>query len=163
MSHPAFAPRTAPTQSLGQQKGATDLTLLIPVVAFFGAIYIAFGAYSSGPKNDLSEEAAARRVQRVGTLAFTAPAPAATDASAAAASPGEALYTSTCQACHGTGVIGSPKFGDKTAWAPRLATGVDALLNSALNGKNAMPPKGGSTASDADVKAAVEYMLAAVK
>lgn len=163
MSHPAFAPRTAPTQSRGHQRGATDLTLLIPVVAFFGAIYIAFGAYSSGPKNDLSEEAAARRIQRVGTLAFTAPATATADAGAAAASPGEALYKSTCQACHGTGVIGSPKFGDKTAWGPRLATGVDALLNSAINGKNAMPAKGGSTASDADVKAAVEYMLAAVK
>jgi cytochrome c5 len=66
--------------------------------------------------------------------------------------------------CHGTGVAGAPKFGDKAAWAPRIKAGLDALHASALKGKGAMPPKGGNPAlSDADVAAAVDYMVAAAK
>jgi cytochrome c5 len=66
-------------------------------------------------------------------------------------------------ACHAAGVAGAPKFGDKGAWAPRIAQGVPALVNSALKGKGAMPPKGGSSAPDTEVKAAVEYMVNAAK
>ena len=67
-------------------------------------------------------------------------------------------------ACHGTGVLGAPKFGDKAAWAPRIKQGMDTLYSSALKGKGAMPPKGGNTAlSDADVKAGVDYMVSAAK
>ena len=65
--------------------------------------------------------------------------------------------------CHAAGVAGAPKFGDKAAWGPRLGAGVDGLTASAIKGKGAMPPKGGTTASDAEIKAAVEYMTAAVK
>jgi cytochrome c5 len=61
-------------------------------------------------------------------------------------------------------VAGAPKFGDKAAWAPRIAQGKEALYNSALKGKGAMPPKGGNAAlSDDAVKAAVDYMAAAAK
>jgi cytochrome c5 len=61
-------------------------------------------------------------------------------------------------------LAGAPKFGDKAAWAPRIATGINTLHNSALHGKNAMPPKGGNLAlSDAEVMAAVDYMAAAAK
>jgi cytochrome c5 len=57
-------------------------------------------------------------------------------------------------------VAGAPKLGDKAAWAPRIATGMDSLLKSVINGKNAMPPKGGNAAlTDAQVKAAVAYMV----
>lgn len=66
-------------------------------------------------------------------------------------------------ACHAAGVAGAPKFGDKAAWAPRLAEGFDTVLKIATTGKGAMPPKGGSTASDADFKAAVQYMVDAAK
>ncbi len=66
-------------------------------------------------------------------------------------------------ACHAAGVAGAPKFGDKAAWAPRLALGVDGLTASVIKGKGAMPPKGGSGASDAEIKAAVEFMTAAAK
>jgi cytochrome c5 len=52
---------------------------------------------------------------------------------------------------------------DKAAWAPRLALGLDGLTASVIKGKGAMPPKGGSTASDADIKVAVQYMLDSVK
>lgn len=65
--------------------------------------------------------------------------------------------------CHAAGLAGAPKFGDKAAWAPRLAQGKAKLYESALHGKNAMPPKGTYAGSDDDVKAAVDYMAAAAK
>lgn len=89
--------------------------------------------------------------------------PAAAPASADAATAGKALYTSTCQACHAAGVLGAPKFGSKEDWAPRLKDSMDTVYNYALHGKGAMPPKGGANASDADVKAAVDYMVNASK
>jgi cytochrome c5 len=94
----------------------------------------------------------------------TAPAAAAPAAQATAgAGAGEALYKQTCQVCHAAGVANAPKFGDKAAWAPRIAQGLAKLHENALKGKGAMPPKGGSAASDADVKAAVDYMVGAAK
>lgn len=95
-------------------------------------------------------------------VAVAAAAPAAAPA-AAVAGAGEALYKQTCQVCHGAGIAGAPKFGDKAAWAPRLAAGIDAVYAIAVSGKGAMPPRGGSQASDADLRAAVEYMAAAAK
>jgi cytochrome c5 len=92
--------------------------------------------------------------------AAAAPAAAATTVAAGA---GEALYKQACAVCHVAGVAGAPKFGDKAAWAPRVGTGLDALTATVIKGKGAMPPKGGSAASDADIKAAVQFMLAAVK
>jgi cytochrome c5 len=96
-----------------------------------------------------------------------APAAAATATAAAPAAAaggnGKALFDTTCVACHGAGVAGAPKFGDKAAWAPRIAQGLATLQDHALHGKGAMPPKGGSSAPDADVKAAVEYMVNAAK
>jgi len=99
-----------------------------------------------------------------------AAAPAATPTASAAAAPvvgktdGKATYDKTCAVCHATGLAGAPKFGDKAAWAPRIATGLDTLHNSALHGKNAMPPKGGNLAlTDTDVTAAVDYIVAAAK
>ena len=103
---------------------------------------------------------AAQAMQAV--AAATAAAPAAKTAAADGGAP-PALYTQTCATCHGTGLAGAPKLGDKAAWAPRLALGIDGLTDVAIHGKNAMPPRGGSTASDADIKAVVTYMVNAVK
>ena len=96
----------------------------------------------------------------------TAAAPAAAVAAAvpaAAASPAPALYAQVCAACHVAGVANAPKLGDKAAWAPRLAAGVDGLTASVIKGKGAMPPKGGSGASDGEIKAVVAYMVGTVK
>lgn len=88
---------------------------------------------------------------------------AATTAKPAAAD-GKKVYDSICMACHATGVAGAPKLGDKAGWAPRLQQGMDTLVQSAVKGKNAMPPKGGNTSlSDADVRAAVEFMVSQAK
>jgi len=90
-------------------------------------------------------------------------------ASAAVRKPdGKKIFTDTCSVCHGQGIAGAPKFGDKALWAPRVAQGVDVLYQHALNGFQGkgglMPPKGGNTSlSDAEVKAAVDYMVAAAK
>jgi cytochrome c5 len=101
----------------------------------------------------------------VGAAGPGAATPLSAGAPAAAGKPdGKKIYDTTCTVCHGAGVAGAPKFGDKAAWAPRIKTGMDAIYKIALGGKGAMPPKGGNTAlSDADVKAAVDYMVAAAK
>lgn len=92
---------------------------------------------------------------------------AATPAEAAPAAPkpdlarGEQVYRQSCAVCHANGVAGAPKTGDAAAWAPRIARGMDALYATAINGKGAMPAKGGNPSlSDADVKAAVDYLVA---
>ena len=77
---------------------------------------------------------------------------------------GKKIYESTCMACHGAGVANAPKFGDKKAWATHLMHGTGHLYENALKGTSAMPPKGGNlTLSEAEVKAAVDYMVNAVK
>ena len=96
-----------------------------------------------------------------------AAAPAATapaaDAAATIDPAGEKLYKSVCFACHATGVAGAPAFGDKAAWAKFVATGMDTMVKNAIHGVGAMPPRGGSQASDAEMTAAVEYMVNAAK
>ncbi|NMG31985.1 c-type cytochrome [Aromatoleum evansii] len=78
----------------------------------------------------------------------------------AAGNDGKTVYTQICRACHATGVAGAPVLGDRNAWAPRIVAGTDALLASALRGKGGMPPKGGNAGlTDAQVRAAVEYMV----
>lgn len=89
-------------------------------------------------------------------------------ASAGAAKPaaadGKKIYDTTCTACHTAGVAGAPKLGDKAAWAPRIKQGMDALVQSAVKGKGAMPPKGGNASlSDADIRAAIEFMVSQSK
>ena len=102
----------------------------------------------------------------------TAPAAAAAPAAPAAAAPvaaadGKKTFETACIACHGAGVAGAPKFGDKAAWAPRVKQGSALLYEHALKGfqgkAGMMPPKGGSSASDEEVKAAVDYMVNASK
>jgi len=112
-------------------------------------------AAAGAPATDASAAAAAP------AAATAAPAAAAKGGDAA---KGKSVHDATCMVCHGAGVAGAPKTGDKAQWAPRLKQGVPALYETALKGKGAMPPKGGNMAlSDADVKAAVDYMVGLVK
>jgi cytochrome c5 len=93
----------------------------------------------------------------------TAQAVTGTDAGKVSADAGKKLYETACMACHATGAAGAPKVGDKAAWEPRLKKGADVLHANAIKGIGAMPPKGGASASDAEIKAAVDYMAAASK
>jgi cytochrome c5 len=80
--------------------------------------------------------------------------------SSAVQADGQQVYQSSCQACHATGAAGAPKVGDKEAWAPRIAQGMDTLQKHATEGLRAMPPKGAcATCTDEDLKGAIEYMV----
>ena len=75
---------------------------------------------------------------------------------------GAAVYAAVCVRCHGTGEYGSPKLSDRAAWQPRFHAGVDHLLDQAKDGLGAMPPRGGKDdLSDAELRAAIVYMLRA--
>ncbi len=123
---------------------------------------------AKGGAADLTDDEVKRAVAFMGNAAggkFTEP-PVGGAAAGAALDPavaGKKVYESVCMACHDSGAAGAPKFGDKTAWAPRLSKGLDGLLASATKGLNAMPPKGGFSGSDAEFKAAVEYLTSAAK
>ena len=95
-----------------------------------------------------------------------APAPAAAPAKLSAAD-GKKVYDSACIACHGAGIAGAPKLGDKAAWAPRIKQGNAVLYEHSIKGfqgkAGVMPARGGSSASDDEIKAAVDYMTAASK
>ena len=164
--------------AIGIIVGAAALIVGIILLAHF-----AIGAYSERSRTgDAAMSAAAidRRIAPEATVAIDANAPAPSAAMPSVAPPtaklavamtpaarsaaGKPTFDKVCTVCHSTGVAGAPKFGDKAAWAPRIARGKDSLYHSALNGKGAMPAKGGNPAlSDADVEAAVDYMMAAAK
>jgi cytochrome c5 len=156
------------------------LSFAVPIALIAMLTQLVTGGAHSGKDNPgLTDAAIAKRLKPVGEVVVDAsqpkPAPAAPVAVAAAPAPGapapaadagkgKAVFDSACTVCHAAGVAGAPKSGDKAAWAPRVKTGMAALYTSALKGKNAMPPKGGNLSlSDADVKAAVDYMVGLVK
>ncbi len=147
-----------------------DSNHLISSLAIFAGLAVVLvvanslitGLYATHGSSDMSAAAVAARIAPVGQLNTGAPIAAAVAVAAAptAARSGEAVYSATCTACHATGAAGAPIVGNKEAWAPRIATGLDMLLNSALKGKNAMPARGTCTnCSDAELKAAIEYMV----
>lgn len=126
---------------------------------------IVFMANQSGGK--LKEPAAPKQAAAKPEAAKPAPAQQAAKEPSKpkpAAGEGKAVYDKVCFACHAQSVAGSPRLGDKEAWAPRLKQGADVLLQSVLKGKGAMPPKGGNPAlTDADIWAAVEFMISQSK
>jgi cytochrome c5 len=160
-------------------KGGADLSdaEFTRVVAWLANKSGASFKEAAAPKVDAAPAAPAPTAAAVAKAPAASPAPAPTPTPAPAAAipapaapapaatgPGKKVYDSACIACHASGVANAPKLGDKAAWAPRLATGLDALTTSVIKGKGAMPPKGGNTSiPDADIRAAVEYMTAAAK
>ncbi len=96
--------------------------------------------------------------------AMVALASGAVVASAAqsAAVDGESVYAEACMRCHGPGEYGAPRLGDRASWQPRFHAGVDHLLDQAIEGLGAMPPRGGrDDLSDAELRAAIVHMLRA--
>ena len=156
------------------------LSFIVPVVVIVMLAQIATGGKKPAAATAASEEAIARRIKPAGVVvvdptqaaapaavqvAVTAPAAAVSATPAGGdAAKGKSIYDASCAACHGAGVAGAPKPGDKAAWAPRLKSGTDAMVASVIKGKGAMPPKGGNAAlADADIKAAVDYLAGLVK
>jgi cytochrome c5 len=120
--------------------------LLVTVVVYMASTI----AHSSNPQID---ESATARIAPVAKVEV-----AAAKVAGAAERTGEQLYTAACVACHASGAAGAPKLGDAAAWKPRLALGLDGLLKSSIAGKGAMPPKGGSDASDTELARAIVHM-----
>lgn len=148
MANKSGASLKEPAEPAQDKAAAPAAQAAAPVVAAVAAPAPAPAAAPAAPKAEAAKPAAA--------------APAAT-ASATIDPAGEKLYKSVCFACHAVGVAGAPKFGDKAAWGPLIATGMDHMVEIAIHGKGAMPPRGGSQATDAEVHAAVEYMVQAAK
>ncbi|WP_321879626.1 c-type cytochrome [Paraburkholderia bannensis] len=136
-----------------------------PAPGAANAANAASGAAAAAPASgaDANAAQATAAAAAIAAIPQAGSAPAGDGASADASQAGKALYTQVCQACHAAGVLGAPKFGNKADWAPRLKDPMDTIYNYALHGKGQMPAKGGSNASDADVKAAVDYMVSAAK
>ncbi len=130
---------------------AWALVIALGSIAFVVAM-ISIANTAKGHK-PVDPEAVNLRIAPVATVKIAAPA-----AAGGAARSGEQIYQAACTACHQAGVAGAPKTGDKGAWAPRLALGLNGLLKSAIAGKNAMPPRGGSDASDTELASAIVYI-----
>ena len=140
-----FPEPTAPAAGASAAAGGTASTGAAPATAAAAPMTPAAATTAAAPAAPTQVAAAA---------------PATTHA-AAGATP--AVYTAACQVCHAAGVAGAPKIGDKAAWAPRLALGADALVASVIKGKGAMPPRGASTATDAEIKTVVDWMVSQAK
>lgn len=120
------------------------------------------------PAADKAEAAPAAEKAEEKVVAAAAPAAKSEGgipaASADELATGKGLYDAACFVCHGSGVAGAPKFGDKAAWAPYIETGLDAMLQVAISGKGAMPPRGTAmNASDEELRAAILYMVEQVR
>ena len=133
------------------------VVLLAFVVPIFGIVMLV-KLVIDRPRADpsaMTPEAVAARIQPVGRVEFGA----APGAAGAAARSGEEIVKSACAACHDTGAAGAPKTGDKAAWAPRIKTGLNAMLETASKGKGAMPPRGGlPELSDQELARSIIFM-----
>jgi cytochrome c5 len=154
------------------------LAFTVPVFLIVAVIQIITGGLNvDATSSAMSEADIAARLKPVGEVRFAAAGaavePAAATAAAvqpAAAAPaataksGAEVFQLACAACHAAGIAGAPKAGDPAAWKPRIAQGVPTLYTHALNGIRMMPARGGNPAlSDAQVKAAVDYLVAGAK
>ncbi|MBS3934959.1 MAG: cytochrome c5 family protein [Sulfuritalea sp.] len=113
-------------------------------------------ALAMGERPGLEDyEAANLRIQPVAKVKLAPPAAAGP---AVGSRSGEELYKAVCGACHTAGVAGAPKTGDRAAWAPLLRLGLEGLTQTAITGKGAMPPRGGSNATDEELVRAIIHM-----
>lgn len=149
-----------------EQCGGLCASPALIAIALAAAIVLPVGGYfvakllGGKPADDLGEEAVLRRIQPMAQIALAA----SSGAGGGAPKSSEEIYKSVCSACHDAGVAGAPKLGDKAAWAPRIAQGADTLHKHALQGfqgkTGVMPARGGwANLSDAEVAAAVDYMV----
>ena len=110
---------------------------------------------------EMSDDAIAERIKPVGEVHVAGAAAEGAAAGGGGAKSGEDVYNQACVACHGSGVLGAPKLHVAADWQPRLdERGLDGIWQHALDGFNAMPPRGTcGSCSDDEIKAAIEYMI----
>lgn len=145
-------PHEGPIRTPKQLAWAVLASFLVPIVAIVLLVnYVNFDNKPAAGSNAMEAQAVAQRLQRVGAVEIRDPA-------TAVVRTGEQVFQAACTACHTAGAAGAPKVGDEAAWSPRLKTGYEALLTSALKGKGAMGAQGGGDYSDHEVARAVVYI-----
>ena len=145
----AHEDHTGPVKTPKQMLMLSFASFIIPVFIIIGLVYYVTSANKTAPGGD-TERAVAERIQKVGTVEVR-------DANRPMKA-GQEVYKAQCAACHDAGAAGAPKFADAGAWAPRLKTGYDALVNSALKGKGAMGAQAGGEFEDFEIGRAVVHM-----
>ena len=145
--------------------------IIMTIAALFMPVFLILPFFFWGGEDDsitIDKELQASRLAPVGQLTVGAPAPAGgaavADAAGAAATPAfdaKGEYDKICAACHGSGLMGAPKFGDTAAWQARLDKrgSLDALVKQGIQGLGSMPPKGGAGISDEQFHDVVVYLL----
>jgi len=152
-THPDSDSHEGPIRTPKQLVAVLVAAFALPVIIII--MLINFVAWESKPgagSDAFSAAAVARRIAPVGVSDYKD----ITDVKSM--KTGEQVFEAQCTVCHTSGAVGAPKIGDVAAWAPRIKTGFDALLNSALKGKGNMPAQGGGDATDFEIARAVVYM-----
>ena len=141
---------TGPIKNPKQLLVTVIFAFVLPVFAIIGLVLFVTADKKPAAGSANPELAVAQRIQKIGNVEVRdANRPLRT---------GEAVFQGQCAACHATGAAGAPKLGDAAAWAPRIATGFEALVQSALKGKGAMAPQGGGDFDDTEIARGVAYM-----
>jgi cytochrome c5 len=144
---------TGPIKTPKQLAWAVLFAFVVPIVVIILlANYVTTASKPAAGTEALDAQAVAARIAPVGHVEVK-------DVNdAAAMKTGEQVFQAQCSACHATGAAGAPKLGDAAAWGPRIKSGVETLLNSALKGKGNMGPQGGGDFSDFEIHRAVVYL-----
>ena len=142
-----------PIRTTKQLFWAVVASFVVPIVVIIMLVnYVASGNKPSAGSEGLQAKAVSQRIAPVASVEVK-------DVNdVAAMKTGQQVFDAACTACHTAGVAGAPKVGDAAAWGPRVKTGFDALLNSALKGKGAMGAQGGGDFSDTEIARAVVLM-----
>lgn len=141
---------TGPIKTPKQLLTAVLYAFVVPIFVIIGLVMYITSANKPAPGAANPERAISERIQKVGRVEIR-------DANRPLKS-GEEVFIAQCAACHATGAAGAPKTADAAAWGPRLSLGFEALLQSALKGKNAMAAQGGGNFSDIEIARAVAYL-----
>jgi cytochrome c5 len=147
------APHEGPIKTPKQLIATVVASFVVPILIIILLInYVNFGSKDGAGTAAMDAESVAARIQPIGAVMLK-PAGAA-----GVLRTGEEVYTAQCSACHATGALNAPKFGDAAAWGPRIGQGYELLLTHALQGKGAMTAQGGGEYNDTEVGRAVVYM-----
>jgi cytochrome c5 len=141
---------TGPVKNPKQLLLTVFFSFVLPIFIIIGMVYYVTSANMPAAGAMNVEQAVAARIQKIGTIAIRE--------ANRQLKTGEEVFKVQCTNCHSAGLVGAPKFGDAVAWAPRIKTGYEALLSSAVKGKNAMSPQGGGDFETLEIGRAVVYM-----
>ena len=140
------------------------VALLFSLVAILLTVYVLVSSLintyiNNSTKGEVDSTAkVSSAIEDIKAIGVSSTSGAPASSAPAAARSGQEVYDAVCKACHAVGVANAPKLGDKAAWEPRVAAGMDSMMNIAINGKGAMPPRAGQNISDDELKTAIIYM-----